>query len=82
MADTKNALAELAKRLSPKGNEHLYFLIDYGDLYKASRIVAELAKADLAYANDPVSNNCVELRLDAFKKCRAIAEERGVRDVK
>lgn len=75
MADTKNALAELAVRL---GTDVLSLGRDkYPEIEKASRIVAELAKADLAYANDPVSNNCVELRLDAFKKCRAIAEERG-----
>ena len=87
MYNTKNALAKLAEKLKAdvgivraykkdlgdKKDEVGGMMID--DIDKASRIVAELAKADLAYANDPVSNNCVELRLDAFKKCRAIAEE-------
>lgn len=78
MYNTKNALAELAVRL---GTDVLSLGRDkYPEIEKASRIVAELANADLAYANDPVSNNCVELRLDAFKKCRAIAEEMEVRD--
>ena len=76
MADTKNALAKLAECLSNDA-EYLYGNNDKAseDVSKAQRIVAELANADFAYANDPVSNNCVKLRLDAFIKCRAIAEE-------
>lgn len=75
MAETKrNALAELAERLKPKGNEHLYFLIDYDDLYKASRIVAELANVE--DRRDGETNSDVLWRCnDCIAKCRAIAEE-------
>ena len=70
----KNALTKLAERLKPKGNEHLYFLIDYGDLYKASRIVAELAKVE--DQRDGETNSDVLWRCnDCIAKCRAIAEE-------
>lgn len=72
----KSALAELAERLKPKGTEHLYFLIDYGDLYKAYRIVAELAKVkDQRYGE---TNSDVLWRCnDCIARCRAIAEERA-----
>ena len=74
MADKKNALAKLAERLKPKGNEHLYFLIDYGDLYKASRIVAELA--NVKDQRDGETNSDVLWRCnDCIARCRAIAEE-------
>ena len=67
MADTKNALAELAKRLKPKG-------IDYGDLCKAYRIVAELAKVE--DRRDGETNSDVLWRCNnCIAKCRAIAEE-------
>lgn len=75
MADTKrNALAKLAERLNPNGNEHLYFLIDYGDLYKASRIVAELSKVRWWRSPSrwmPRGNNVSDILI----KCRTIAEE-------
>ena len=81
----KNALKELARLLrnglyiNPNDERFdgpvIVRTLDANDVLAAQRIIAELANADLAYANDPVSNNCVELRLDAFKKCRAIAEE-------
>lgn len=72
--EKKNALAELAERLKPKGNEQLYFLIDYGDLYKASRIVAQLAKVE--DRRDGETNSDVLWRCnDCISKCRAIAEE-------
>lgn len=67
-----NALAELAKRLKPKGNDCLYFLIDYGDLYKAARIVAELAKVE--YGDDGHIRYWTDTEIK-LKKCRAIAEE-------
>ena len=72
----KNALAELAKRLKPKGNDRLYFLIDYDDLYKAARIVSELAKV-----RDTKEYGIVHVRegmaIDAVENCRAIAEKRS-----
>ena len=78
MADKKNALAELAKRLKPKGNDCLYFLIDYGDLCKAARIVAELAKVNtLGPKHIPGDISLYT----AYAKCRAIAEE-GAEDGK
>lgn len=75
IGEERNALAELAGRLKPYGNKHLHFLIDYDDMDKAYRIIEELAKFESAYAADPVNNNCVKLRLDAYENCRAIAEE-------
>ena len=77
MADKKNALAELAKRLKPKGNDCLYFLIDYGDLCKAARIVSELAKVNtLGPKHIPGDISLYT----AYAKCRAIAEEGAVDD--
>ena len=79
MADTKNALAELAKRLKPKGNDLLYFLIDYGDLCKAYRIVAELANVE--DRRDGETNSDVLWRCNnCIAKCRAIAEEGAKND--
>ena len=81
MADMKNnALAELAKRLKPNGNDFLYFLIDYDDLYKAARIVAELAKVE--DRRDGETNSDALWRCnDCIAKCRVIAEE-GAKDGK
>ena len=78
MERSTNALAELARRLKPKGNDCLYFLIDYGDLLKAARIVAELAKVNtLGPKHIPGDISLYT----AYAKCRAIAEE-GVKDGK
>ena len=78
MGRITNALAELAKRLKPKGNDCLYFLIDYGDLYKAARIVSELAKVNtLGPKHIPGDISLYA----AYAKCRAIAEE-GAKDGK
>lgn len=68
-----NALAELAKRLKPEGNEHLYFTIDYGDFDKVQRIIAELAK--VAFDKDDWVCDRAHKALSAYNKCRAIAEE-------
>ena len=75
MADTKkNALAELAKRIKPKGNDLLYFLIDYDDLYKAARIISELAKVE--DKRDGETNSDALWRCnDCIAECRVIAEE-------
>ena len=83
MADTKkNALAELAERLKPKGNDCLYFLIDYGDLCKAARIVAELAKVSdgnfEVICDGSTAYFCTagDLKVQcAIGRCREIAEE-------
>ena len=80
MSKTTNALAELAKRLKPNGNDFLHFLIDYDDLYKASRIVAELAK--IKDKRDGETNSDALWRCnDCIAKCRVIAKE-GVKDGK
>ena len=81
MADTKkNAVAELAKRLKPKGNDCLYFLIDYGDMCKAARIVAELAKVEDRREGETNSDSLWRCN-DCIAKCRVIAEE-GTEDEK
>ena len=78
MKRSTNALAELAKRLKPKGDDWLYFLIDYGDLCKAARIVAELAKVNtLGPKHIPGDISLYT----AYAKCRAVAEE-GAKDGK
>ena len=80
MSKTTNALAELAKRLKPNGNDFLYFLIDYDDLYKAARIVAELAKVE--DRRDGETNSDALWRCnDCIAKCRVIAAE-GEKDDK
>ena len=79
----KNSLAELAEQLN---NGYVSLVVNgrqvatfataaFPELEKVQRIVAELAKADSIYDADPVNNNCVNLQLEAFKKCRAIAKE-------
>ena len=78
MERSTNALAELARRLKPKGNDCLYFLIDYGDLCKAARIVAELAKVNTLGPKHIQGDISL---YTAYAKCRAIAEE-GVKDGK
>ena len=80
MADTKkNALEELAVRL---GTDVLSLgRAKYPEIEKASRIVAELAKVEDRH--DGETNSDVLWRCnDCIARCRAIAEERGVRDVK
>lgn len=79
MPDTKkNALAELAKRINPKGNDFLYFLIDYDDLYKAASIISKLARVKV----EVIKEHPTMVR-DAFinlmAKCRAIAEKGEVK---
>ena len=78
MERSNNALAELAKRLKPKGNDCLYFLIDYGDLCKAARIVAELAKVEDRREGETNSDALWRCN-DCIAKCRAIAEEGGAK---
>lgn len=82
MADTKrNALVELAENLEHEN----FFGVDHYKrelwVYKSQRIVAELAKVeDQRYGE---TNNDVLWRCnDCIARCREIAEERGVRDVK
>ena len=79
MADTKNALAELAECLSNDA-EYLYGNNDKAseDVSKAQRIVAELAKIEDRH--DGETNSDVLWRCnDCIAKCRAIAEGGGAR---
>lgn len=78
MADKRNALAELAKRLNcmnEGGDVKVEEALD--TLSKCERIVAELVKIDgikeYIYAGNTVFAN--EEFVDVFRKCRAIAEE-------
>ena len=84
MANTKNALAELAERLAKwtarvKAEDNSTLIaIGTGDAKKLQRIVAELAKIEYSSAGGPVNPLFAMYRLD---KCRAIAEE-GANDGK
>ena len=78
MANERNALAELAERLEGDivpisgcvGSRETGLAIA-GDIRKAQRIVAELAKVKLNGVGWPAR---IELA-DAYDKCRAIAKE-------
>ena len=79
MADTKNALVELAENLEHEN----FFGVDHYKrelwVYKAQRIVAELAKVE--DQRDGETNGDVLWRCnDCIAKCRAIAEGKEVRD--
>lgn len=76
-SDGHNALAELAERLKPIGNTHHTFLIDYADIDKAQRIIAELAKVQFVKTSfsDEVHWPIQGHAFDALVACRAIAEE-------
>ena len=87
MAESKNALAELAERLSNDA-EYLYGNNDKAseDVSKAQRIVAELAKVSdgrwEVICDGPPAYFCTagDLRVQcAIGRCRVIAEE-GVKD--
>ena len=82
MSETKNALVELAERLSNDA-EYLYGNNNKAseDVSKAQRIVAVLAKVDSTYVADPVHNNICNMAYDALVKIRKIAEG-GVKDGK
>lgn len=73
--EKRNALSELAKEMK-EGLDCLVCVPHLVKIYgKAQRIIAELAKVDATYEADVVHNNICLLTCDAFKKCRAIAEE-------
>lgn len=83
MSETKNALAELAERLSNDA-EYLYGNNDKAseDVSKAQRIVAELAKVSDGHweviCDGPEAYLCTagDLKVQcAIGRCRAIAEE-------
>lgn len=89
MTETKNALAELAERLSNDA-EYLYGNNNKAseDVSKAQRIVAELAKVSDGHweviCDGPDAYLCTagDLKVQcAIGRCRAIAEE-GVKDGK
>ena len=71
MERSTNALAELAERLSPRGETKTLLLVNGMDIIKAQRIIAELAKVKLNGVGWPAR---IELA-DAYDKCLAIAEE-------
>ena len=79
MTNTKrNALAELAERLSPRGETKTLLLVNGRDIIKAQRIVSELAKVE--YGDDDHVKSCTDTEVK-LKNCRAIAEE-GTEDGK
>ena len=83
MSRTKNALAELAERLTPGLVINVNGCVtakdvDFDALQKAQRIVAELAKVE--YGDDGHIRSWTDTEIK-LKKCRAIAEE-GVKDGK
>ena len=72
----RNALAELAERLSPRGETKTLLLVNAQDILKAQRIVAELAKVEYVY--NPSTGEPIALpgeASNAVVKSRAIAEE-------
>ena len=72
MERSTNALAELAERLSPRGETKTLLLVNGRDIIKAQRIVAELAKVE--YGDDGHIRYWADTEIK-LKKCRAIAEE-------
>ena len=76
MERSTNALAELAERLSPRGETKTLLLVNGRDIIKAQRIVAELAKVNtLGPKHIPGDISLYT----AYAKCRAIAEEGGAK---
>lgn len=74
MERSTNTLAELAERLSPRGETKTLLLVNGMDIIKAQRIVAELAKVNtLGPKHIPGDISLYT----AYAKCRAIAEEGG-----
>ena len=72
MERSTNALAELAERLSPRGETKTLLLVNGRDIIKAQRIIAELAKVE--YGDDGHIRYWTDTEIK-LKKCRAIAEE-------
>ena len=81
MADTKkNALAELAERLSPRGETKTLLLVNGRDIIKAQRIIAELAKVEDRCEGETNSDALWRCN-DCIARCRTIAEK-GAEDDK
>ena len=75
MERSTNALAELAERLSPRGETKTLLLVNGRDIIKAQRIVAELAKVNtLGPKHIPGDISLYT----AYAKCRTIAEEGAI----
>ena len=75
MTDTKkNALAELAERLSPRGETKTLLLVNGRDIIKAQRIIAELAKVE-DRRDGETNSDALWMCNDCIAKCRVIAEE-------
>ena len=82
MIETRNALAELAERLSPRGETKTLLLVNGRDIIKAQRIIAELAKVIPNYMAGKPGHSFIETEAyKAYRNCRAIAEE-GTEDEK
>ena len=80
MLETRNALAELAERLSPRGETKTLLLVNGRDIIKAQRIIAELAKVEDRREGETNSDSLWRCN-DCIAKCRVIAEE-GTEDEK
>ena len=80
MLETRNALAELAERLSPRGETKTLLLVNGRDIIKAQRIIAELAKVE-DRREEETNSDALWRCNDCIAKCRAIAEE-GTEDEK
>ena len=72
MERSTNALAELAERLSPRGETKTLLLVNGRDIIKAQRIIAELANVE--YGDDGHIRYWTDTEIK-LKKCREIAEE-------
>ena len=72
MERSTNALAELAERLSPRGETKTLLLVNGRDIIRAQRIIAELAKVE--YGDDGHIRYWTDTEIK-LKNCRAIAEE-------
>ena len=82
MERSTNALAELAERLSPRGETKTLLLVNGRDIIKAQRIIAELAKVIPNYMAGKPGHSFIETEAyKAYRNCRAIAEE-GTEDEK
>ena len=73
MLETRNALAELAEQISPKGETKTLLLVNGRDIIKAQRIIAELAKVE-DRREEETNSDALWRCNDCIAMCRAIAE--------
>lgn len=75
MTDAKNALAELAERLSPRGETKTLLLVNGRDIIKAQRIIEELSKVMPRYMAGKPGHSFIETEAyKAYRNCYAIAK--------